>query len=428
MQQYSGVPRRRVLAVLLTPFTIGISQAGGLIQYEIGTPDLALASAGYAARAQDAATAMTNPAGMTRLCQTELMIGVQPLYGNATFYHNANTTVSGTDGINAIGWFPGGGGYFVYDVNPDFKLGLSAYGNLGLPLHYDGEWVGRYYSTESILLGMTVAPSLAYRIHDMWSLGLSVNAMYGILSDKAAIDNSPLGLFRDSADGELKVKNTTWGYGLTFGFLFEPTDCTRFGLTYTTQIKLDFESTVEFTDVFPIIIPGGDFSTPLDLGIKVPRQLMASFFHNLNDRWSLLGNIGWQNWEKFGQVEVSVGSARPRSLTTNLEYDNTWHVALGAQYDCSDLWRYSFGIAYDSSMVSDTVRTPALPVGAAWRFGLGGQYFMNENFNLGFGYTLLWGGDLSVDQSRGILTGRVAGDYNNSLANYFGINLDWKFW
>ena len=43
------------------------SHAGGLLLYEVGTADVGLASAGYSARAQDASTVFTNPAGMTRL-------------------------------------------------------------------------------------------------------------------------------------------------------------------------------------------------------------------------------------------------------------------------------------------------------------------------------------------------------------------------
>lgn len=44
-----------------------VSQASALYFYEIGTEDTALAGAGQAARAQDASTIVTNPAGMTRL-------------------------------------------------------------------------------------------------------------------------------------------------------------------------------------------------------------------------------------------------------------------------------------------------------------------------------------------------------------------------
>src|SRR5881628_728084 len=45
---------------------------GGIELYEIATPDVGLASAGYAARAQDASTLFKNPSGMSRLSQPQL--------------------------------------------------------------------------------------------------------------------------------------------------------------------------------------------------------------------------------------------------------------------------------------------------------------------------------------------------------------------
>ena len=53
--------------ILLVSLIASSSQAGGLYLYELGTPDVGTAAAGWAARAQDAATVFTNPAGMTRL-------------------------------------------------------------------------------------------------------------------------------------------------------------------------------------------------------------------------------------------------------------------------------------------------------------------------------------------------------------------------
>lgn len=416
----------RSLAWLLG-IPLEICQAGGLIAYEIGTPDLGLASAGYAARAQDAATAMTNPAGMTRLFCTELMVGLQPLYGDLTFSPNSLTTVSGDNGGNALKWFPGGGAFFVYNLSSDFKLGLSSYGNFGLPLHYNGSWVGRYYATEASLLGMTLAPSLAYRIHDMWSLGLAIDVMYGIMNQKAAVNNSPSGVFGNVPDGELKYEDTTWGAGFTFGILFEPTIFTRFGITYTSAIDLKFKNDLEFTDTFPVIIPGGNVSVPLELDLTVPKQLMLSFYHDCFDWIAFLGNVGWQNWEQFGDVNIIVGQAHPTSFKTQLDFRDTWHAALGTQVTILSTWRLSLGTAYDSSMVANNKRSVSLPVGQAWRFGAGLEYFAREDFTVGVAYTRISGGNLSVNQNKGILTGHVAGEYANVSINYVGVNFDWIY-
>jgi len=56
----------------------------------------------YASRAQDASTVFTNPAGMTRLNHSQLMIGVQPYYGHQVFSANSHTTRTGSDSGNAL--------------------------------------------------------------------------------------------------------------------------------------------------------------------------------------------------------------------------------------------------------------------------------------------------------------------------------------
>ena len=60
----------------------GPAWAGGIVLCEIGTPDVGHAAAGRAALGQDASTAFTNPAAMTRLDQSQLLGGLQPLYIN----------------------------------------------------------------------------------------------------------------------------------------------------------------------------------------------------------------------------------------------------------------------------------------------------------------------------------------------------------
>ena len=65
--------------------------AGGLYLYELGNPEVGLAGAGWSARAQDAATVFTNPAGMTRLQKSELLVGAQPLYLHVDFSPDSKT-------------------------------------------------------------------------------------------------------------------------------------------------------------------------------------------------------------------------------------------------------------------------------------------------------------------------------------------------
>ena len=41
-------------------------------------------------------------------------------------------------------------------------------------------------------------------------------------------------------------------------------------------------------------------------------------------------------------------TTNPTSTTTDLDFKDTWHGAIGAQYRINDPWRLNFGIACDS--------------------------------------------------------------------------------
>jgi long-chain fatty acid transport protein len=71
---------RRIVRVLSAAAFVlavfgGTAWAGGISLYEFGSPDVGLAAAGYAARAQDASTVFTNPAGMSHLDASQVMAG-----------------------------------------------------------------------------------------------------------------------------------------------------------------------------------------------------------------------------------------------------------------------------------------------------------------------------------------------------------------
>ena len=149
----------------------------------------------------------------------------------------------------------------------------------------------------------------------------------------------------------------------------------------------------------------------LDADIKVefnmPQALMFSAYHELTDRVALMGNLGWQEWSEFGKVGVAVTSEDTSSLTIDRNYKDTWHVAVGAQYRVATPWLLTAGVAYDSSMMDDEDRTPDLPLGEMWRFGLGARYDWSQNLALGVGYTFLWSGDLDMDVKGPLAKGQV---------------------
>ena len=397
--------------------------AGGISLYEIATPDLGLASAGYAARADDASTLFKNPAGMSRLEGTQFQGGLQALYGSVTFSPDAQTSpgLGSDNGGNAIGWLPGASLFVVVPLGEKWRVGLGTLSYFGLAADYNDNWVGRYYVQKSTLAGVTLMPSVSYQATDWLAIGAGLNAMYGHLNTELAVNSF------GPTDGQMTLKDNTWGFGANAGVLIQASEQTRFGITYLSAVKLDFSATPSFTGRGPLLDVLRANAPELNLGMKVPQSVMLSTYHALNDQWALMADFGWQNWSQFGNVDVSVDFTG-LDRTVNANYQDTFHGALGAQYQASEQWLLSGGMAFDSSAVSSANRTVTLPMGRAWRFGLGAQYQLSRSVNIGAAYTFMWAGDMAVDQgTTGSLRGRVSGSYDNAWFSFANLNLTWKF-
>jgi len=400
------------------------SKAGGLFLSEFGTEDVALAGAGWAARAQDASTLFKNPAGMSRLEGNQFQGGLQLLYFQGSFSPEV-AQHGGGGGGNPVGVVPGASAFYVHSLGKDFKVGLGMLQNFGLALGYDDGWAGRYYVKQTALVGVTFAPVASYRVNEQISIGGGPNIMVGYLKYNTNINNLlPPGI----GDGQVEVKDTTVGVGGQFGVLYEPKKGSRIGVTYYSQIKLNFSDTPAFSNlgtIGSVLQNNGLLNQRIDLGFTVPQRVILSGYHELTDRLAVMGNFGWDNWSQFGMVEVGVVSDTTRSLTTVSNYKDTYHVAIGGQYRLNPEWLLNGGFAYDSSMVSAANRTFTLPTGATYKFGMGANWLMSPKIKLGFSYELAYVGDMSVSQNRGPLAGQVSGEFKNAMMNFFAFTFNW---
>jgi long-chain fatty acid transport protein len=379
-----------------------------------------LASAGYSARAQDASTVFKNPAGMSLLgTNAQIQTVLQLLYGDVKFSQKGSAPQGGGNGDNAIGALPGASFFYSQKLNERVAVGFGMFSYFGLAEDYGDNWVGRYYVQKSTLLGMSLMPGASVQVNDWLSVGASLNAMYGYMDAEAAINNGPLG---GSGDGQLKYKDTTWGFGGVAGVILTPREGTRIGLTYVSPVELNFSDRPDFNNT-PILSTFPQFNRTLDIDMTVPQSVMLGIFQELNEKWAVMADVGWQQWSEFGKPEIGYNG---NSLTKSLDYDDTWHGAIGAQYKCSKRWTLTGGMAYDSSAVSDKNRTVTLPMGEAYRFGLGADWQATDSVKVNLAYEFMWCGDMSVNQS-GPVRGDVNGTFKNAWFSFLTASVNWRF-
>lgn len=382
----------------------GQSYAGGIYLYETGTEDVGLANAGVAARAQDASTVVSNPAGMTQLSGNQMLLAGQMLYGDLP-YTPERPNLKGSDPV--VGWLPGGSAYYSHSLSNDLKLGVGFYGNFGLSLDFDSDWAGRTLVKQATMMGLTLQPAVGYRVNDKVSLGAGLGINYGIFE-----------LTRDNfvGGGESSQKDHDWATNLRLGATFAPASATRLGVTYAS--KVDYKFAVDKTGSVPIT--GNSWSLPVGLGVAAPQQLMFSGVQRIDSKLSLLGNIGWQDWSQFSDMDINAGNV---SGSSPLQLQDSWHFAVGAQYQLQPATRLNAGIAFDNSMYKDNNQISlTMPTADSWRFGVGIQQQLDNKASLGASFEYLDSKNACA-QSPAIL----AGCYNNPKMYFMAVNYGYRF-
>jgi long-chain fatty acid transport protein len=426
----------RKIAGALTVLTLMLSgmsaEAAGLWLYEMGTPDVGTASAGMASRASDAATAFANPAGMARLGQSQLMVGVQPIYADIKF-DTDEATFGGNDGGNAGGFIPTGSLSYVRSVSNDLKLGFTFGSYLGLGVDFDKQWAGRYYIQQEDFLTVFANGAVGYRVNDWLSVGGGMSLVYGELDVQTNINN----LLDGGQDGRIKLKTDDTDVGWNAGVLVEPAAGTRLGLTYISKVDLKYKDRPSFNGAGPLLNGAlqlsGLANAQTTFDFTLPNQLMLSAYHELSRDLAIMADLGWQNWSKFGQIGLSIdtttapGNPLSPSTTLDANFQDTWHYALGARYRLNPQWSVSAGFAYDSSPVTNSDRSIVLPLDRQYRYALGVQYDWRKDITLGAAYEYLDAGSAPVNQTGGTLKGDLKGDLKDDVFHILALSMNWKF-
>ena len=410
------------LIVLACPCTAG---AAALELYETGAPDLGTASAGRAAMAADASTAAANPAGMTQLDRSQLLTASGALLPFTNFDLAPQTTTKGTSGGNAGVFTPLGAFFYVNKLSERIRLGLAIYSDYGLAVNYSTQWAGRYYVTREALFSGKLAPSIAYELNDWLSVGAGFNFSVARLTFRAKVNNA-LPRF---GDGGMSLESWDEEFGGTAGLLLKPITNLRLGLTYQSPDYFNFGFRPFLTNLGPGLaaiskrIGGTQFSVPL----TEPQQVMASAFFKVLPNFSLMGNVGWQNWQEFGEFPVGISAKNQTTIDANLHFSNTWQIAIGQQLRIAEKWLWSAGFAYDSAPVSQANRSAVLPIDRQLRYGTGIQYEVNHDITAGAAWEFLDAGPAPFSNTRGPLAGTLQGHYSTNYLNFAALHFIWKF-
>ncbi len=391
-------------SLALTAVVAGPSWAGGLYVNEFGAPSTGVAGAGATAVASDPSTAFHNPAGMTRLKGTQLMLTGGAIYSTVKFDPAPNTPIPGGDGGDAGGLAPLLGSFVVHSLTDDLKLGASLISITGAVLDYDDGWTGRFLSQEVKLLSVAFTPTVAYRLNKWLSFGAGFSVMYANLEMTLAAP-PPVGT------GQVKIDGDDFAYGFNLGTLVELSEQTRLGIAYFSEIEPNFSGDVE-------INPLG-LSAATETSFPLPQYVKIGLYHEFNDQFAVLGTVHWEDWSQLENITISTGSG---SVNIPRNWIDTWKFGGGVHFRPSKPWLLQAGFSYDTSPVGESDRTPDMPIDRQLRYAVGTQYQWSEKVSVGGAFEYLDYGKAEINKPL-----LLRGKYEKNNIVFVALNANWKF-
>ncbi len=440
-----------IAAALLAGGSAMDARASGFALIEQGVRGLGNAFGGGAAVAEDATTIFFNPAGLTRLKGQNIEVGLHGINPSTKFSDDGSTLtpllgveipLTGGDGGNAGSFTLVPNIYWSGQFGEKLFLGLGINVPFGLATKYDEDWKGRYHGVDSEVMTVNFNPTVAFKFTDKFSAGLGINiqALDGTFSN--AIDygtintlvGAGLPLTPQGDDGFVKIEADDYGYGFNFGFLFEQTEGTRYGLSYRSEIDYDLEGDADFTspNAYTDILAGlsGLVDGPASADITLPQSASASVFHALSDEWALMADATWTGWSSIEELRIKFASGASDAVTT-LDWNDTWRLASGLTYTPGEKWDWRFGAAYDQSPIPNpSLRTVRVPGNDRWWLTLGTTYRINDAFALSGGYAHIMVSNAGIHKegvaSEEVTRGAIHGEYKASV-DILSVQLSWNF-
>ena len=374
------------------------------------------------AAADTAETAYLTPAGMTRLNEHSLVVsGLLFQYLGEFEIDESLTTVSGgaPDSGDPI-LVPSI--YYVRVIDPQWRAGVALTVPSGFGSSTGGSWAGRYYTTDSSLILVSLSPSIAYRLSERYSLGLGLNINYTTSEISSAIANS------DSSrpDGNLDVDSDGLGVAVVLSALIEWSPTTRFGINWHSESDADSDPDVK--------ISGLDASdeareqleaaiSSLSIASKVPAQFQFGVYHEMENDWELTFDAIWVNFSEFGVTEVSIVDntvVAPDDL-----YKDFWVFTAGLSFPINERIVGRVGGLYAQQAISDENRSFSFALDRIYGLGAGIQYQYSSGNKLDVNINVFDTGRAPIDTGDDPVRGRIAGEYDDHYAWGLEVSYHW---
>ncbi|CAM6619388.1 long-chain fatty acid transporter FadL [Leclercia adecarboxylata] len=380
---------------------------------EFSSSGLGRAYSGEGAIADDAGNASRNPA--------LIMMFDRPTFSAGAIFVDPGVDITGrsptgaslnSDNIAPTAWVPNL--HFVAPINEQFGWGASVTSNYGLATEFNNNYAAGAYGGTTDLETLNLNLSGAYRLDNHWSFGAGFDAVYA----KAKIERYagdlgrivagsgrlPPALARQVAGipGDTQIaylKGDEWGFGWNAGILYEIDKNNRYGLTYRSEVKIDFDGDYKSSlpSAYNQIL--GNFGLPMgtdgrttggSLTLNLPEMWELSGYNRVAPQWAVHYSLTYTSWSQFQELKAT-NSGGDTLFYKDESFRDAYRIALGTTYYMDDNWTFRTGIAFDDSPVPADKRSISIPDQDRFWLSAGATYAFNKDASIDAGVSYMHG-------------------------------------
>lgn len=404
----------------------------------------------------DPSAAYNNPAAMAWLTGP-VMQGTWIGIDISAQFHGSTTDAFGRD---TLGDNPNAGhrlinegsAFYAMPVSDRFSIGFGIEVPYGLLTKYSPQWRGSQFGTMTSLKSVGFSFSASYKVTDTFAIGAGVIAQ----RTRAQLNNGldvgstaeiALGLpFPASQDetAQINVRVHNWSEGYFLGAEFKPTDNDSFGVSYHSRVGNRLKGS--YAMYFPNDGKPGDGSVisvrtlvqlipllnqvnagnpslqlpplnpdggPASAVLNLPAFVNLDYLHKFNDRFSLGASAVWTNWSKFKDLILVSDGVQMVTLPQN--YQNSWTLSVGGDYQLNDQWVLRGGLSWDQTPTTDATRDPRVPDNDRKIVSIGVGYKPTEHLTIDAAYSHQFLSDPRINNTAPLALG--GGNMNGSFSD-----------
>jgi len=314
----------------------------------------------YTGLAYGPAATFFNPGGLTQIKGHQFSLGLNGVFPSVSVQTSAYDNIDQTTGMATPIYF-----YYGGQINEKLFVGFGLNNQFGSSSSFEDDWQGRYIVQNIGLKTFMFQPTVSYKLHEKFSIGVGAVYTTGSFFYEKAIP-----LTSSSAEyGKARLEGNGSSFSFNVGAFSQLIKNEKMelslGVDYRSGINLELNGgTATFTGVPSSLQATFPASTSFDGGINLPSVTTAGLAYKyiLNEKSSITFayDFAATAWSSYDTLSFDFENPDTPDSKTVKNWQNVVAHRLGIEYKYNKI-KFRIGSYYDQSPIPDGYVSPELP-------------------------------------------------------------------